>query len=145
MNDRPVRLTAADRTELERRIRSGMTGERERIRARALLLCAEGLSNAKVERSIGLGREQVAVWRRRFLEQGIGGLDDLPRSGRPRTFGADVRAAVARLVASGDGTWTIRSLADAVVHQIGLSISRSQVRRILIEAGQHPGRRLQSR
>ena len=144
MADRPFRLTAADRAELERRIQSSMTGERERFRARAVLLAAEGLSNAEVERRSGLGREQVAIWRRRFLDQGIGGLDDLPRPGRPRTFGSEVRGALARLVASGDRTWTIRSAADAVVHQVGVSISRSQVRRILIESGQYPRRRLQS-
>jgi transposase len=144
MVDRSIRLTAADRAELERRIQSSVTGERERIRARALLFAAKGLSNAEVERRSGLGREQVAIWRSRFLEQGIGGLDDLPRPGRPRIFGSEVRGPLARLVASGDRTWTIRSAADAVVHQVGVSISRSQVRRILIESGHHPGRRLQS-
>jgi transposase len=137
-----LELTAADRAEIERRMRSRFTAPRERIRAWAVLLAAEGLSNAEVERRSGLGREHVATWRKRYAEQGLAGLDELPRSGRPRTFGADVRQALARLArtAPPGATWTLKSLADAAVAQLGISISRSQVRRILIEMGQHPVR-----
>ena len=134
-------LTAADRSELERRMHSRMSGPRQRVRAWAILLAAEGLTNIEIERQSGLGREHVARWRRRFVEQGIQGLDELPRSGRPRTFGADVRQALTRLAASvppAGKRWTLRSLADAVVGQLGVSISRSQIRRILIEMGMHP-------
>ena len=136
-------LSDADRAELERRAQSRMSGPRERIRAWAILLAAEGLTNIEIERRSGLGREHVARWRRRFVEQGIRGLDELPRSGRPRIFGAEVRQVLSRLAASRPPIgkrWTLRSLADAVVGQLGVSISRSQIRRILIEMGMHPVR-----
>lgn len=143
-----IGLTPADRAELERRMHSRFSGPRERIRAWAILLAAEGLSNIEIERRSGLGREHVATWRRRFVEQGLRGLDERPRSGRPRTFGADVRQVLSRLagtVPPAGKHWTLRSLADAVVGQLGVSISRSQVRRILIELGLHPARRSPAR
>ncbi len=138
-----IELTAEDRAELERRMQSRLSGPREQVRAWAVLLAAEGLTNIEIERRTGLGREHVARWRKRFAEQGIRGLDELPRSGRPRTFGADVRQALTRLASSvppAGKCWTLRSLADAVVGQLGVSISRSQIRRILIEMGMHPAR-----
>ena len=143
MKRKEIQIDPEDRAELERRMRSRYTGPRERVRCLAVLLAAEGLSDAEIERRSGLGRDHVATWRRRFVEQGLRGLEEKPRSGRPKTFGADVRQAIARLVASagpGGRTWTLRSLADAVVAQVGVSISRSQVRRILIELGLHPVR-----
>jgi transposase len=138
-----IELTAEERAELERRMQSRLSGPREQIRAWAILLAAEGLTNIEIERRSGLGREHVARWRKRFAEQGIQGLDELPRSGRPRTFGADVRQALTRLASSvppAGKRWTLRSLADAVVGQLGVPISRSQIRRILIEMGLHPVR-----
>jgi transposase len=136
-----IDLSAADRAELERRMHSRLSGPRERIRAWAILLAAEGLTNIEIERRSGLGREHVARWRGRYVEQGLRGLDELPRPGRPRTFGADVRQALSRIAAGVPPVgkrWTLRSLADAVVRQLGVSISRSQIRRILIELGMHP-------
>lgn len=133
-------LSPTDRAELERRTQSRLSGPRERVRAWAILLAAEGLTNIEIERRTGLGREHVARWRRRFVQQGLQGLDELPRSGRPRTFGADVRQVLSRLASGrppGGKRWTLRSLADAVVGQLGVSISRSQIRRILIEMGLH--------
>jgi len=136
-----VELSPADRAELERRMHSRLSGPRERIRAWAILLAAEGLTNIEIERRSGLGREHVARWRKRFVEHGLRGLDELPRSGRPRTFGTEVRQTLSWLAASVPPMgkrWTLRSLADAVVGQLGVSISRSQIRRILIEMGMHP-------
>jgi len=138
-----IELSPEDRTELERRMHSRLNGPRQQVRAWAIVLAAEGLTNIEIERRTGLGREHVARWRKRFAEHGIGGLDELPRSGRPRTFGADVRQALTRLAGSvppAGKRWTLRSLADAVVGQLGVSISRSQIRRILIEMGMHPVR-----
>jgi transposase len=138
-----IQLAPADRAELERRMHSRLSGPRERIRAWAILLAADGLTNIEIERRSGLGREHVARWRRRYVEQGLRGLDELPRSGRPRTFGAEVRQALSRIAAGVPPVgkrWTLRSLADALVGQLGVPISRSQIRRMLIEMGMHPVR-----
>ena len=135
-----ISLAPGDRGELERRMRSPWAGPRERVRAWAILLAADGLSNIEIQRRSGLGRDQVATWRKRFVEQGIRGLEERPRSGRPRTFGAEVHRALAQLAAthpSGEQRRTIRSLKDAVTAQVGISISLSQVRRILLQFGLH--------
>jgi transposase len=133
-----IALDPADREELERRMRSAWMGPRERVRAWAVLLAADGFSNSEIERRSGLDRDQVATWRRRFVEQGIRGLDERSRSGRPRTFGAEIHQILAQLAATrppGEGRWTIRSLKDALTARADVSISVSQVRRILLRLG----------
>jgi transposase len=135
-----LELSPEDRAELERRIQAPETGYRDRLRAQAVLLAARGLPNIEIERLIGLGREHVAEWRRRFTAEGIAGLRERPRPGRPPTFGPDVRQALVETISSsphGSSRWTIHSLAEALAERLGISISRSQVRRILIELGLH--------
>lgn len=56
------------------------------IRAKMILLAAEGFSNDEIARSLHTRREVVSMWRKRFFEQRIPGLDERPRPGRPRAF-----------------------------------------------------------
>ena len=62
-------------------------------RARIVLLAADGQSNTAIAGRIGVSRPTVIDWRERYERSGIGGLDDEPRSGRPRHI--DHRAIVA--------------------------------------------------
>jgi transposase len=62
-------------------------------RARIVLLAADGVSNTSIADKVGVSRPTVIGWRDRYLRSGIAGLDDQPRSGRPRTV--DHRAIVA--------------------------------------------------
>ncbi len=56
-------------------------------RARIVLACAEpGSGTSSVATSVGTSRPTVIKWRERFRENGIAGLDDDPRSGRPKTI-----------------------------------------------------------
>jgi hypothetical protein len=55
-------------------------------RAKMILLAAEGWSNEAVAQSLRTRREVVSLWRKRFFEQRLAGLEDQPRSGRPRVF-----------------------------------------------------------
>jgi len=55
-------------------------------RARIVLLAAEGLGNDEIARRLGTPRKVVWLWRKRFFEKGLEGLDELPRPGRPRAF-----------------------------------------------------------
>jgi transposase len=55
-------------------------------RAKMILLAAEGWSNDAIARSLRTPREVVSLWRKRFFEQRLAGLEDQPRSGRPRVF-----------------------------------------------------------
>lgn len=58
----------------------------EVLRAKMILLASEGWSNEAIARSLHTRREVVSLWRKRFFEQRVAGLDDHPRSGRPRAF-----------------------------------------------------------
>ena len=43
-------------------------------------------SNLQVANEFGCARNTVILWRTRYLEHGLAGLQDAPRSGRPRSF-----------------------------------------------------------
>src|SRR5438270_10540507 len=53
-------------------------------RARIVLTCAEGLDNKRVAAKLGVTTQTVGKWRKRFLEQRLGGLADQERPGAPR-------------------------------------------------------------
>jgi transposase len=63
-------------------------------RAKILLLAAQGLSNTAIAHQVGCSRPTVILWRQRYAEQGLDGLDDQPRSGRPQTVRRDRRAEI---------------------------------------------------
>ena len=51
-----------------------------------ILLAAEGLSNDQIAARLDTRREVVSMWRKRFLEERLSGLDERSRPGRPRVF-----------------------------------------------------------
>jgi transposase-like protein len=53
-------------------------------RAKIVLLAGEGTSNTEIAELVGVSRPTVILWRKRFQDQGIAGLYDEPRQGRPR-------------------------------------------------------------
>jgi transposase len=55
-------------------------------RARIVLLAADGVSNTQIAEKVGVSRPTVIEWRARYGTSGLAGLDDAPRSGRPRTI-----------------------------------------------------------
>jgi transposase len=63
------------------RASSGSAGLAQR--ARILLLAAEGRSNTEIGRLVGVSLPTVRLWRARYVQGGVDGLGDLPRSGRP--------------------------------------------------------------
>ena len=56
------------------------------MRAKVVLLAAQGFSNKEIGRRLQLPRQIVSKWRKRFFEQRLGGLQERPRRGRPRGF-----------------------------------------------------------
>jgi transposase len=56
------------------------------FRAKIILLAAEGLANDEIARRLDTRREVVSLWRKRFFEQRLRGLEERPRPGRPRVF-----------------------------------------------------------
>ena len=79
-------LTAAQRHELQTRARKYTLPYRDVIRAKIVLLAAQGLDNDDIAARLDTRREIVSKWRKRFFEQGLPGLDERPRGGRPPVF-----------------------------------------------------------
>ena len=80
-------ITEQERSELERLAGRSRSARTIAFRAKIVLRCAEGLSNAAVSRQLRATPHTVGKWRRRFVEQRVEGLLDEPRPGAPRQIG----------------------------------------------------------
>lgn len=139
-----VDLTEDERATLQAVVRRGKTSARKVTRARILLHAARGATDAQIVSALGIGQATVERTRRRFVEEGLGALDERPRPGaRPRLS----EKAEARLVAEacsrapeGRAHWTMRLLAGRVV-ELGLAegCSHETVRRVLKKSGSSRG------
>lgn len=105
-------------------------------RATIILLSAEGKSLEEIIAATGLSRPVVNKWRQRFRLQGIEGLQDAPRSGKPVVITADQKAMVVQKACEkptgGYTNWSQKRIAK----QVG--ISQSKVHQILKQADLKP-------
>lgn len=76
-------LTEADKLGLALIEKDPAENARRKRRARIVLASAEGLTNEEVAARLGISTPTVSKWRTRYLREGLAGLDDRPRSGRP--------------------------------------------------------------
>ncbi|HXL91116.1 MAG TPA: IS630 family transposase [Streptosporangiaceae bacterium] len=93
----PVTLTASVRKILKKRVRGAKTCWRDRLRAQVVLAAARGRGNERIAADLGICVNTVRKWRGRFAARGLKGLEDLPRSGRPREISEAARAAIVAL------------------------------------------------
>jgi hypothetical protein len=99
-----LHLTKVEKRELHRRASQYARPYREVIRAKLVLLAAEGLSDVEIAARLDVTDRMVAKWRCRFRSEGLAGLDERPRPGRPRSFSPhpDRRGQGARVRVAGD-------------------------------------------
>lgn len=76
-----LELTAKQRRELEARARRYTLPYRDVVRARIVLMAADGLGNDEIAARLDTNRVIVSKWRKRFFEQGLPGLEERPRGG----------------------------------------------------------------
>ena len=97
-------LSAEEHQELTGRAHRARTAHRDVIRAQIILSAADGQSNAAIAAEVDVHLDTVRKWRRRFCTEGLAGLNDRPRSGRPRRFTAiqvaEVKALACELPAT---------------------------------------------
>lgn len=99
-------LTKEQEAELTELVRSRLTSVRLSQRAQIVLLAAQGVRNKDIAEQLGIGRVQVARWRKRYLASGLAGIErDLPRGAPP------VKVDVERLV-----ELTTQSKPEAATH-----------------------------
>ncbi len=133
-----IELTEQERTELEAMARKPSTAQGMAMRANIILLAAEGKQNKEIQKTLGVNKNVVSLWRNRFRFRRTNGLHDMPGRGRKRTYGHDERLKV---IAKGcekppdAQIWTIRDLAAALAET---GISKSTVGRILKDIDLNP-------
>jgi transposase len=123
-----IELSAEEEAELRRLARTPSTPQQTVTRARIVLRAAEGATNRQIAGELGASELMVGRWRGRFAREGLAGLADQPRSGRPRTVDeATVQRVIAKTLEPPPGDqsqWSTRLLAretglsHASVHRI---------------------------
>jgi transposase len=88
-----ITLRASERRLLKNLTRRGTAEHRQVTRARIVLLAAAGWTNRGIARKLGLASNTAGKWRKRFCQEGLDGLGDRKRAGRPRAFPAAVVTA----------------------------------------------------
>jgi len=79
-------LSEKERIELSRRANKYTLPYFMVARAKMILLAAEGLDNDEIAMRLDTPRKVVSIWRKRFFEERLSGLDERPRPGRPPVF-----------------------------------------------------------
>lgn len=135
---RAITIATPDRHELERLQRSPSTPSGLSRRARAVLLMGQQLSGVEIARLTGYTSVQISRIRRRFCEEGMAGLKERPRSGRPPTISAAKSARIVALTLKkppcGLTQWSTREMAERV------GVSHTTVHRIWRDHALQPHR-----
>jgi transposase len=79
-------LSGEDRDQLEAVVRRRTAEQRMVLRARIVLAAADGEENVRIAERLEVALHTVIKWRKRFFEEGMDGLRDRKRPGRPRFF-----------------------------------------------------------
>ena len=129
----PLVVDGESRAELESWVRSRTIDHRYAQRARIVLLAADGVSNREIGETVGMHYNQVAVWRRRFVDFGNDGLFDLERPGRRPIYDHDDIILLVKFATETPppsyARWTCELLARRM-NEREVPISASQVWRI---------------
>jgi transposase len=135
----PVRLTASQRHRLAQLARGHKSPHRDRLRAQIVLDAAGDYTNAAIARRRRVTPDTVRKWRGRFAAEGLAGLIDRKRTGRPPRFTPMQRAQITALACHLPATtgvplsrWSSTELAEEAVNAgVVESICACTVRRWL--------------
>ena len=133
-----ITLNSVTESALQHLVRSPSTPQGLGSRARIVLGAASQQSNQEIAVALGMPQVTVGKWRRSFAERGLDGLQDAPRSGRPRQHDGETWQRVQTRVCQQpefQSRWSVRTLAkdlhlpSTTVHEI-LAASRLQPHRL---------------
>lgn len=141
----PIDLTTEQRNELERRARKQTAPHRRVVRAQIILKADDGEANRAIARELDVAPNTVRLWRQRFHEDGLDGLEDKPREGRPPEYGdeekADAKALACRRPEDEDvpqGRLSLQDITDELADRYDEAPSRTTVWTWLSEAAIRP-------
>ena len=113
--DAEIELTEEQRSELEQVARSRRTPQAVALRARIVLLTADGFAPSAIAEELGTSQPTVRKWRARYVEDGMAGLRNEPRPGRPRSLDdqrvADLLNQALQTRPAKQTHWSVRSFA----------------------------------
>lgn len=134
-----VQITDDQRQELAQVSRQAVG--RVALRAHIVLLAGRGYSVPQIAAVHDCGQDVVRLWLHRYIEEGVRGLEDAPRPGRPRTHPlaghiVDTQASQApRCSGHVQSCWTVGVLTAFLATRFHLTLSPSSIRRYLRAMG----------
>src|ERR1700740_3100262 len=115
---REVHLSRKDRKVLEARCRSPVTLQRDLKRARIVLLAADGRSTRSIAKEVGVQPRIVSLWRHRYADHGLEGLQGKPRPGKQPIYTKTTDKRILKLLdkppPDGFARWSGPLLAEAL-------------------------------
>ncbi len=133
---KPIQITTEEKAELLSMSRSHKLEKRYVERAEIIILSDQGLSMSEIVEQTGLSRPVVNKWRQRFREQGITGLKDAYRSGKPKVITAEQQAMVIEKACTKPDDGYTNWPQERIAKEVG--ISQSKVFQILKQADIKP-------
>lgn len=132
----PFKLREEDLQQLNDLLSKGSLAVKTFRRAMALLSLNKGESQTAAAQQVGVTKQTVCGWVKKYRENGLDFLEDKARSGRPKKIVSVDEAKITALACSdppeGYSQWSLRLLAEQAVELIEAeSISYSSVNRIL--------------
>jgi transposase len=142
MTHRVRALTDSERETLEALTRSRTAPAYQVERARIVWHAHEGLSAPKIAARLNIHAQTARDWIQRFNAEGLNGLADKPRSGRPAVYTAEQVAEVVATALTdpasldvGFGAWTLDRLQAYLNEVKGIPIKRSRIDDVLLAEG----------
>lgn len=135
-------LTPEEQEHIKRVSQSRTAPARQVERARVIQLANAGRFVPAIAAQLHIGQDVVRLWLKRFNADGLAGLEDRPRSGRPATYTAEqVGMVIATALTDPQelgqafGSWTFMRLAHYLQEAHGLAIKHSRIHELLHAEG----------
>jgi transposase len=127
-----VRLRPEDRAVLEARVRSLATTQRDALRARIVLLAADGRSTRSIASELDVVPNTVSTWRARYASDGLAGLTDKPRPGPKPKYTEETARRVLAVLERPPPAGYARWMGGLIAAELG-DVHEQQVWRVLRE------------
>lgn len=135
-------LTAEEQSAIDKLAHARTAPARRVERARIVVHASQGESPPAIAERLRLDADTVRGWIRRFNAEGLAGLEDRPRAGRPPTYTPEQVATVIATALTDPraldlpfASWTLDRLAAYLNERKGIAIKRSRIDEILRAEG----------
>ncbi len=138
-----VRQMTAEEVEAIKRVAHSRTESTRGVeRARVVWVARQGGRVPAIAKELGVGKDTVRLWLKRFNAKGLEGLKDEPRSGHPATYTAEQIGEVLatsltnpRSLGLPFASWTLDRLEAYLNEEKGIPVKRTRIDEILIAEG----------